>query len=130
MESINTSGVLQRGVMQSTNLVDQNTKPGVAADTTIVAKAIESSKFIASDVVQENAPAREVVAKAAEQIQSFVKSMGRDLNFSVDQTTGYHVVKVIDPNTGEVVRQLPSKELLDIARSMADLQNVLVSQKA
>jgi flagellar protein FlaG len=130
MESINTSGVLQRGVMQSTNLVDQNTKPGVAADTTIVAKAIESSKFIASDVVQENAPAREVVAKAAEQIQSFVKSMGRDLNFSVDQTTGYHVVKVIDPNTGEIVRQLPSKELLDIARSMADLQNVLVSQKA
>ena len=129
MESINTSGVLQRGVMQSTNLVDQNTKPGVAADTTIVAKAIESSKFIASDVVQENAPAREVVAKAAEQIQSFVKSMGRDLNFSVDQTTGYHVVKVIDPNTGEIVRQLPSKELLDIARSMADLQNVLVSQK-
>jgi len=130
MDSINTSGVLQRGVMQSTNLVDQNTKPGVAADTTIVAKAIESSKFIASDVVQENAPAREVVAKAAEQIQSFVKSMGRDLNFSVDQTTGYHVVKVIDPNTGEIVRQLPSKELLDIARSMADLQNVLVSQKA
>jgi len=130
MDSINITSVVQRGVIQPTNLVDQNTKPGVAADTTIVAKAIESSKFIASDVVQENAPAREVVAKAAEQIQSFVKSMGRDLNFSVDQTTGYHVVKVIDPNTGEVVRQLPSKELLDIARSMADLQNVLVSQKA
>ena len=130
MDSINITSVVQRGVIQPTNLVDQNTKPGVAADTTIVAKAIESSKFIASDVVQENAPAREVVAKAAEQIQSFVKSMGRDLNFSVDQTTGYHVVKVIDPNTGEIVRQLPSKELLDIARSMADLQNVLVSQKA
>ena len=130
MDSINITSVVQRGVIQPTNLVNQNTKPGVAADTTIVAKAIESSKFIASDVVQENAPAREVVAKAAEQIQSFVKSMGRDLNFSVDQTTGYHVVKVIDPNTGEVVRQLPSKELLDIARSMADLQNVLVSQKA
>jgi flagellar protein FlaG len=65
-----------------------------------------------------------------EQIQDFVKSMGRDLNFSVDQTTGYHVVRVVDPNTGEVVRQLPSKELLEIARSMANLQNVLVSQKA
>jgi len=37
---------------------------------------------------------------------------------------------VVDPNTGEVVRQLPSKELLEIARSMANLQNVLVSQKA
>ena len=134
MSSINTSSVAQSGMPQTTGFVDQNTKsePKVepSIDTTVVAKAIESSKFIPSDVAKASAPTREVVAKAAEQIQSFVKSMGRDLSFSVDQTTGYHVVRVVDPNTGELVRQLPSKELLDIARSMADLHNGLVSQKA
>jgi flagellar protein FlaG len=134
MSSINTSSVAQSGMPQTTGFVDQNTKPAPkvesSIDTAVVAKAIESSKFIPSDVVKASAPTREVVAKAAEQIQSFVKSMGRDLSFSVDQTTGYHVVRVVDPNTGELVRQLPSKELLDIARSMADLHNGLVSQKA
>jgi len=134
MSSINTGSVAQSGMPQTTGFVDQNTKPAPkvesSIDTAVVAKAIESSKFTPSDVVKASAPTREVVAKAAEQIQSFVKSMGRDLSFSVDKTTGYHVVRVVDPNTGELVRQLPSKELLDIARSMADLHNGLVSQKA
>ena len=130
MDLINTGGVAQSGVMQSAGFVDQNLKSAPSMDSTVVAKAIESSKFVPTDVIQANEPSRAVIAKAAEQIQDFVKSMGRDLNFSVDQTTGYHVVRVVDPNTGEVVRQLPSKELLEIARSMANLQNVLVSQKA
>jgi flagellar protein FlaG len=130
MDSINTSSIAQGSVMQTAGFVEKNTKSAPAIDSDIVAKAIESSKFAPSDIGEASAPTREVVAKAAEQIQSFVKSMGRDLSFSVDQTTGYHVVKVVDPNTGEVMRQLPAKELLQIARNMADLQNVLVSQKA
>jgi len=56
--------------------------------------------------------------------------MGRNLNFSVDEVTGYNVVRVINPETNELVRQLPSEELLKIARNMQDLGSVLVSQKA
>jgi flagellar protein FlaG len=56
--------------------------------------------------------------------------MGRNLNISVDQTTGYHVVRVVNPDTNELIRQLPSEELLRIAQQMDSLQNALVSQKA
>ena len=56
--------------------------------------------------------------------------MGRNLNFSVDETTGYHVVKVVNPSTGELVRQLPTEELLKIAKDFQRLNNVLVSQRA
>ena len=131
MNSINTTSVAQVSMpTQSTGFVDQNTKPAPAVDSKVVANAIEAGKVVAVNVVEANAPAREVVAKAAEQLQSFVKSMGRNLSFSVDQTTGYHVVRVVNPETNEVIRQLPSEELLRIAQSMASLQNGLVSQKA
>jgi len=40
------------------------------------------------------------------------------------------VVRVVNPETNELIRQLPSEELLKIARSMKDLGNVLVNQKA
>ena len=75
-------------------------------------------------------PTREAVAKAAADLQQFVQSMGRNLNFSIDETTGYHVVKVVNPSTGELVRQLPSEELLKIAKDFQRLNNVLVSQRA
>jgi len=131
MSSINVASSPQNsGVMQSAGSVDQNAKPGPAVDLGVVSKSIESTKFEPSEVGKANQPTREVVAKAAEQLQSFVKSMGRNLSFSVDQTTGYHVVRVVNPETNEVIRQLPSEELLRIAQNMASLQNGLVSQKA
>ena len=76
------------------------------------------------------APTREAIEKIAADLQKFVQSMGRDLSFSVDQTTGYHVVRVINPSTGELVRQLPSDELLKIARDFERLHNALVSLRA
>ena len=82
------------------------------------------------NVVKESQPTKEVIAKAAEQIQGFVREMGRSLSFSVDETTGYNVVKVVNPETQEVIRQLPSEELLKIARNMEVWNSVLVNQKA
>jgi len=101
-----------------------------AVDTQVVSKVIAKSEMKPSDVNQTSQVTRETIAHAAQQIQSFVQSMGRNLNFYIDQTTGYHVVRVVNPETNEVVRQLPSEELLKIAQNMASLKNALVSQRA
>ena len=39
-------------------------------------------------------------------------------------------IKIINPSSGEVIRTLPSEELLRIARSFDQLGNVMVDQKA
>jgi flagellar protein FlaG len=101
----------------------------VRSDAEVVS-SVASMEIKASSVNETSAPTREVVAKAAQQIQSFVQSMGRNLNFSVDSTTGYHVVRVTNPDTGEIIRQLPSEELLRIAQSFAQINSALVNQKA
>ena len=95
-----------------------------------VVKEIASIEIKNPDVAQSSKPSRDAIAKAAEDIQNFLKDMGRNLNFSVDEATGYNVVRVVNPETNELIRQLPSEELLKIARSMKDLGNVLVNQKA
>ena len=46
--------------------------------------------------------------------------MQRDMDFSVDDKTGRFVVKVIDSQTKEVIRQIPSEEMLAISRHLAD----------
>jgi flagellar protein FlaG len=106
-----------------------NSGRSVKSDAQAVA-AVVSTQIKPSGVAEASQPSREVVAKAAEQLQSFVQSMGRNLNFSVDSTTGYHVVRVTNPDTGEIIRQLPSEELLRIAQSFAQINSALVNQKA
>ena len=116
--------------------VSQNSAPQIQvpqqamkSDAEVVAK-VASTEIKSSGVNETSQPTREVVAKAAAQLQEFVSSMGRNLSFSVDQTTGYNVVRVVNPDTGELIRQLPSEELLKISRDFQRLNNVLVSQKA
>lgn len=48
----------------------------------------------------------------------------------VDDETGIHVVKVMDINTQEVIRQYPSEEILSLAKSLDKLQGLLIRQKA
>ena len=59
--------------------------------------------------------------EAVGQINQFVQSVQRDLSFSMDETSGRSVIKVIDSESGEVVRQIPSEEVLAIATYIKDV---------
>ncbi len=134
MSTINSSIniAVGSGALQSSGTVPQQSpviQQPARTDAEIVAQ-VANTVIKPSNVDATSQPTREVVAKAAAEIQQFVQSMGRNLSFSIDETTGYHVVRVVNPSTGELVRQLPSEELLKIARDFQRLNNVLISQKA
>lgn len=56
------------------------------------------------------------VRAAARQIDSYLKSVGREVEFRVDDETGMTVVTVRETATGEVIRQIPNEEVLQLAR--------------
>jgi flagellar protein FlaG len=49
------------------------------------------------------------------EIQGRVQNMQRALQFSVDEESGATIVKVVDTQTKEVIRQIPAEEVLSIA---------------
>ena len=55
------------------------------------------------------------IDKALEQIKSFLKDSQRQLNFQRDEATGRTIIRVIDPASGQVIRQMPSEEILKLA---------------
>ncbi|WP_397449090.1 flagellar protein FlaG [Pseudomonas sp. NA-150] len=67
---------------------------------------------------------------AVQEIEKFVQSVKRNLEFSIDETSGKVVVKVIASATGEVVRQIPSEEALKLADSLSSAGSVLFDGKA
>jgi len=52
----------------------------------------------------------------------------RGLNFSYDKTIAFPIVEVKNSNTGEVVRQIPSKELVSLAHNLEDLRGLLYNR--
>lgn len=73
------------------------------------------------DKQNEAKPSFDSVKKAAEKGNSLLQSVNRNLQFKVDDSTKELVVKVVDSETGDVVRQIPSEEMLAFIRRMQEL---------
>ncbi len=58
--------------------------------------------------------------EALRRIEAYVQGVRRELRFSVDETTGRTVIRVLDAETEEVIRQIPPEELMAVARSLAE----------
>ena len=67
---------------------------------------------------------------AIKAVNEFVKPFNNALNFSVDQESKTTVVKVIDQSTKEVIRQIPSEEMLALAKALDTMKGLLIQQKA
>jgi flagellar protein FlaG len=62
----------------------------------------------------------EEVAEAVSNITDYVQSISRDLQFKVDEHAGGTIVTVLDHETQEVIRQIPSEEVVAMARHIAE----------
>lgn len=79
---------------------------------------------------QENTKAATDLRGKIEDLNNRLQDMQRGLRFSVDDSSGRIVVKVIDLDTEEVIRQIPSEEMLTIMRQAGDSQSLLFNDEA
>jgi len=99
-------------------------KPAAAA------AAPQADTVKAASATSKDSDSSDRLKQAVQDIEKFVQSIKRNLEFSIDQHSGQVVVKVIASETGEVVRQIPSEEALKLADSLSSASNVLFDAKA
>lgn len=87
----------------------------VALDV-VATKSVDS--LTQSQTVPATTGVNAAVRAAAAQIDSYLKSVGRELEFRVDEDTGMTVVTVRETASGDVIRQIPNEEVLQLARSL------------
>ncbi len=92
---------------------------------------------VAAPVEQAQPQAREFSQQDMQSLEDAVASMQgatqalqRDLNFSIDDSTGRMVVKVTDSASGEIIRQMPTEEALRLAESLDEMRSLLFTAEA
>lgn len=73
---------------------------------------------------------QEAVAAAVQSANAYVQSVSTNLQFTLDEDTGHTVVKMVDTQTAEVLRQIPSEEMLAISKSIDRMQGLLINREA
>ena len=67
---------------------------------------------------------QEAVSRLNEQMQR----TSRDLSFSIDQRINRTIITVKNLQTGEVVRQIPTEEVVRLAHSIEDMKGLLFNK--
>jgi flagellar protein FlaG len=80
--------------------------------------------------VQAKPPEKQEVEKAVAQLAEFVSSKQSQISFSIDESSGSQIVKILDNESKQVIRQFPSEEAVAIARALDKLQGLLIKDKA
>ena len=79
-----------------------------------------------SDLPDPSTSIADSMEAVARQIESYLRSIGRMLEFRVDEDSGRTVITVRDSRTGETVRQIPGDEALRLARALGTQPNALL----
>ena len=98
-------------------------RPEIKADT---APKVVAPKPI--EIKFDQAQATKNLKEAVSLLNKQMADTGRGLGFSYDESKASAVIKVSDINTGEVVRQIPSEDVLRIAHKIDDLKGILYNR--
>jgi flagellar protein FlaG len=80
--------------------------------------AAEAARSLPQAPVNSQAMQEQIQAAVA-QMNEYIQSTQRDLNFSYDPASGDTVVKVLDRSTQEVIRQIPDETFLRLSQRLA-----------
>lgn len=80
--------------------------------------------------VSNKPESEEQIKQAVQKIQGAVDNLAHNLRFSIDEDTGKTIIKVVDAHTDEIIRQFPTEEAIEIARTLDKVQGLLFNDKA
>ena len=99
-----------------------------AALISSASRAVETQTKSAPE--QGAAVDRDRLQSAVSDMQDFVQSVRRDINFQLDDTSGRVVINVTEATSGDVIRQIPSEEALRLAENLSEVRSLLFEAEA
>ncbi|MBP7712423.1 MAG: flagellar protein FlaG [Gammaproteobacteria bacterium] len=79
--------------------------------------------------MQGAAVGRQELSELAEELSELAQVVRRELDFSVDEDSGRTVIRVVDSETGKLVRQIPPEEVLTLVARFREYQAGLVEEQ-
>ena len=102
-----------------------STSPGSASGEITQSATVVDVKTVDENALKQDSNQKlslDAMKEAVKAGNTMLQSASSSLSFEIDSATKQVVVKIVDRNTGELVRQIPTVEMLDFMRRMKELE--------
>ena len=120
MDSISSVSKANASNPQSSRELDNESK--ISA---VVLQPASENSYSSGTELSEPSLTVEEIDYAVEVINDTMTLINRSLNFEVDEDNGRTVIKIIDRETGDLIKQLPSEDMLKLISHMQEMQSLL-----
>lgn len=120
--SVNALSANPAGALRQAAVALPAARPAPAAASVREAASLEREKEPAEATSTQ-------VSEAVAEINQSLRQASIGVQFEFDKEANTMVTKVMDVESGEVIRQMPSEEVVRFSKALGKLQGLLVSQK-
>ena len=89
---------------------------------------VQAEQVLPSNNLGQEAFSEREMNRAIEQVQVMMDLRNRSVEFTTDESSGARVVKVVDANSGDVIRQMPAEELLSFMRNLTRMLGTFIDK--
>lgn len=115
MSNVNNASVL------SYNLNNAESRPeSLQPNNKVKINELTKTIAVAPELTQ---PTKQELQQAVEVVNQAAVIEQRSLSFSIDDVSGRSIIKVVDQQTDQLIRQIPTEELLKVAQDIKKLQD-------
>lgn len=83
-----------------------------------------------NSTVKENSISKETLDKLVTEVNHKYKLANKEFSYDIHEKTNRVTVKIKDSETGEVIKEIPSEESLDLAAKIMEMAGLLVDEKS
>ena len=110
------------------NMLRSATETGQVLQNQQLSRVLAEQVLPPQEVTPGNYSEREINL-AIEQVQVMMDLRNRSVEFTTDTESGAQVVKVVDSDSGDVIRQIPAEELLSFMRNLTRMIGTFIDEK-
>ena len=122
---INASQVGQDFAVPKVDIASDNARANRPTEDALAIAQQQTKDFSVSAEIEKRESVNvspEQIEAAVSKLSEFVNTNSRQLNFSIDEGSNKQVVKVTDAESGKIIRQIPSEEVLKLSERLQDMQ--------
>ncbi|MCP3666050.1 MAG: flagellar protein FlaG [Gammaproteobacteria bacterium] len=126
--SQNAVGVIssqQKGGSGSVSRVQEQS----AVETSNVTSTVKQEQAEPAPLTQPAEVDQKEIEEVVDDLNDFAQSVERQLEFSVDQDSGKTIIRVVDAETGETIRDIPPEEILNMQKQLRETSERLFSHE-
>lgn len=83
-----------------------------------------------NNLIDKNSISKESLDKLITEVNNKFKLVNKEFSYEIHEKTNRVTVKIKDSETGDIIKQIPSEESLDLAAKIMEMVGLLIDEKS